>query len=664
MKKVLIYCGIAIGICAFVFMALVVSMMLFPGMEVFGVKYVSAKVGNYSYDLNKSFSGTNIHLKTGNVPVEISFGATGTVGIEFVQEFQGFTKADCFPQVDVLNEDNQAYIDSDSDVYINVNEYQKVIWANSMKKYYFKLNLPISYYNSGKIYIDTNGSNIKLTGKNQALDVLSIKTGAGISFENSLTVKNLSIGCSNSLTLGSNVKVTGDLVADIKNENLTVVNSVTGNIKFTTQGGDLNFVACKDLSITSQSGSVTGSDSAVITGNVNATFDSGILALGNVKGTVNVVSHVGNVSLKTCDDSVNITTTRGSVNIASAKTAEIVTTSGGINLAKCLNDVKLTSVSGDIKCGAVGGNAIVNNKSGDVSFTNSIAGDLNYNCNNGDLYLMSCNNLVVKSTNTSIKPYIENQNVIVNGKADINIASGNIVIYSINSEANVINLSSGSIKVSYIYGAIDCTSVNTEIVVSNCVSANIVNPSGSVLVGKAPDGVNVTCRTGEINLGKNGDIGNLVINSGSNKIIMKNTIGTINITDSGSDINLENSGCKNLIIKSTGSGNIVATGLLAKVEIESKGNIDIAFEAITENVKIKTSGASSSVKITASTTDLNSVNYDLRTNANNLCYIYTGEELYGEAKSTLKSAVTEGLYHIIAYCDGATVKLYMAGNVV
>lgn len=91
--KIAVWIIIIIATAAFLCLGLAVTMMLAPGLEIFGVKYVSAKVGKYKFSNNVKYSASNIILNTGDVPIEITYGMSGSLGLEFVQNFQGFTKS-------------------------------------------------------------------------------------------------------------------------------------------------------------------------------------------------------------------------------------------------------------------------------------------------------------------------------------------------------------------------------------------------------------------------------------------------------------------------------------------------------------------------------------------------------------------------------------------
>ena len=69
-KKVFMWIGIILAIIVFLFIALVTTMMLAPGLDVFGVRYVSAKVGKFKEERThlsitgdlSSFPGTAIQI--------------------------------------------------------------------------------------------------------------------------------------------------------------------------------------------------------------------------------------------------------------------------------------------------------------------------------------------------------------------------------------------------------------------------------------------------------------------------------------------------------------------------------------------------------------------------------------------------------------------------
>ena len=167
-KKGIVWFFIIVGIFLFLVFGIAVVMMIAPGLEIFGVKFISAKIGNYHVK-NTAIYNKDIVIKTDSVPINIYF--SDNVGIEYQQEFQGFTMSSNTPSLSITNADGLEFDSTrDSTVYINVGQYKKFIWANTMKEFYLNIGLPTGYSATHSIKIESNSSSVALKGYSRCVD--------------------------------------------------------------------------------------------------------------------------------------------------------------------------------------------------------------------------------------------------------------------------------------------------------------------------------------------------------------------------------------------------------------------------------------------------------------------------------------------------------------
>lgn len=689
MKKFFTYLAIAIGVLLFLCVGLVVFLMLAPGTEVFGIKYISAVVGKYENTIQKSFTVQDIYLYADDVPINISFAKTGTVGIEYVQHYQGFTRAADVPEVTFKNKDGQPFDAgvSTNAVYIYVNQYKKFVWSNDVKDFYLNLNLPFEYKNNGTIHVETKNSVITFSGSNKTVKELYVETGKRVEFKNNLTIQNLTIKTSEAVELGNNINIapltagaTSSLNVSIPNASLKVTNPVkSGDITFTTAGGNLKFNTCRNLTVKSGSGSIEQPTGKYIDGNLKFETDSGNVNIDNVKGTKNkITSTAGKINIGFCAGDLEIVTNRADIVLGTVNNATISTTTGDIAVTYVNGKIVASSTrSGDIACGRVIGDATLTTKIGDIIVSGAVGGNLALTSEDGKLQMVSCNNLTVSAEKGSLSGY-NNAKIVVNGVANIKSGSGDVTISKIlgtsNNSAitdNKINVNSGAINIETIVGSSKIDSYNSTISL-NTVGKITINTSYSpITIVSAVDGATITNISGNINVGT---LDNPAVTTGT--VDIKSNEGTINVYHTTGDVYLSSNQAITLYNKSsnkiyfntkgggnnTGRGQVTAYRLQGEVKAYSQHDVILTFTQITNNVRVDTSGVSSKVIIDATCIAANKVNYWVRSQKGVAADLY-----YNDTKQTTASEIkmdNDISYHTItAITTNAKVTLKLGAEV-
>lgn len=669
MKKALIYISIILGVILFAIFALVVIMMLAPGIEIFGIKYVSGVVGKHEQTIIQTFTSKDIYINASKVPININFsGSQSPLGVEFVQYYQGFAKAKVVPNVTLTNKDGQTFDPAnDSAVYINVTEYQKFIWARENIKFYLNVNLPSEYENYNNIYINSQKSQANFNGGNQTLNNLSFSSNGGLNINNSnLTITNqLTINTHRYVSLGSNVKVNGDVIANLTNESLSITNIVGGDITFNSGSGDLSFAGCDNLNVETSSGSIKKPISGQILGSINVTTTSGNIDLGSVRGNNNkIVSRTGYINIESCLGSLDIQTNRSTVTLGSVNNLKIVTTTGNININKVAGNLNAeASASGDILCGAVTGNAVANTRTGDITFTGAIDGDFTANTKSGNIKFVSCNNLLVVSESGSI---FGNTPPVVKGTATIKCNSGEIKLNSIGKDVTV-TTSSSAVNIVTIGGNLTLNSNSSQVNVQSVRHAKVSSNYSHIYIGAAIDGVEITS-SGNVNVGELGSVGAAKINSGNGDITLKNTTGKVNICANG-HIDFTNASSTDIRINRdaniqgvdvfTGRGSINASNLKGDVRVYSESDINLTFAELSGKVRVETKGISRKVTLNMLSTAYNKVTYFLNSTKGQLCAVFADGDLLGDKASSIKNPVLQdtSLYDVFVNTYEAQITL-------
>lgn len=625
--KIAVWIIIIIATAAFLFMGLVVTMMLAPGLEIFGVKYVSAKVGKYKFSNTVSYTSSNIILNTGDVPIEIAFGQSGYLGLEFVQNFQGFTKSADTANVKITNGSGDEYHSGDNTVIFDITEYKKFVWANSMQDFYLKLKLPATYISTGTIKINSSRSDITFKGIEKQFSSLDLQTKGKVDIQNKITLSgDFKISSNSALKLGDNITVDGNVVANMGNEDLTIVNPVGKDITFNSGSGSLNFNTCRNLSATTGSGNINQPTANSISGNLTFNSTSGGVEIDNVSGSQNTVNtRSGFIKLgKVLNGTLEISTLRApsfvlrevhnaNINIEGKSTPVINTVTGNLT-------VNAQGLTAGVTCAEVFGNATVTIKDGEARFNGTVGGNLTVTKNSGNLIAG-----------------------VVNGTVKVTANNGQVNIATIKGAQNVINSQHGIVNVETVEKDLKVENATNAVYTIGSVDELNVNPNRlstfacAINVGAVGTSAKINTNAA-VSLGYAGDVADVEISAGRGDVTLKNTVGKVLVASVAHTINLENKYSTDIKLNKyydsgsgawkdvTGGSAIVATGLRGSVAVYSVGTIDLTFAAVTDNVDVVSGSGSEKVKINATCIRYNHVNYNLNTQTSgSTCKVWYGE---------------------------------------
>lgn len=429
----------------------VLVMFLAPGTEIFGIRYVAS--GTSKCDIAEplqNFTG-NLYIDTKNVPIEIDFTDSTSFGIEFRQNFVGFTKSkQRKANLDITYSDN-------GDLHLTANEIEEFAYSQKADTFYkFKLTIPSLYFQSPirSVYITSKTSSVNITGNANVKD-FSVETDGALTIAdgNKITVAGVYKNYTSKL-----IEINDKLECfscDLKStgNNINISNPIVGDIFAKTSGGDLKFVSCRNLKFTSTSGSVKtyGEGLNTVAGNVEISTNGGSVELGEVNTLLTGDSNIYNTN----EILTTVKTEGGSIRIKKMHTGTISSTRGRMNIDEVYS-------------------ATVNSKTGNV-VVKTIKNSITVNGRNGKVTLGDggeCANPVVSTTTGEITIYE------ASGKADI--TSKNNSIYFNNKDSNDIKLSSGKVvNASYLKGKVNIYAKNDIYAQFTEISDNVTIESGT-----------------------------------------------------------------------------------------------------------------------------------------------------------------------------------------
>ena len=326
------------------------------------------------------------------------------------------------------------------------------------------------------INVSTSKGNIGVTGSLTSGSDTTVSTTEG----NIGVTGNLTSGIDTTIATNKVGNITLD--GDITSSEDTLVSTKEGNITLVA-GTDIN--ATKDITLSTETGSITGSKSNLISGNnLIAKAINGVIKLAG---------------LMKADKDISVNTTTGSIDLAGERVA---------------NNVTIGAATGDV---TLTGNTTA--KAGDVKVTLGTAKDKGITVNGN---LVASNNVDISSTtgNVTITGDITAENDVL-AKAE----TGNITITgnTIGTNNVALNTTDGNITVK---GDTETTTGNATIVTAEKGNINVV---GNLTSGK--DTIIATNKIGDITL--NGDI------TSSEDTVVSTKDGDITLV-AGTDINATN----------------------------------------------------------------------------------------------------------------------------
>lgn len=441
-------------VCLF-FTSCAVIMFLAPGTEIFGVRYVSALVGNYEKDVSLETFHGDLYIDTEGVPITIDFTNYYTYSVSFHQNFTGFTTSHM----------SQANLELDykenGDLKIKTSEFVKFIYAKEdYDAYHFDLKIPAYYFRDGNrsIYINSNNSSVKIIGS-PVLDTFGLKTNGKLNIEGLLTTEALlKLDLGSSITIDETYSCEFLDISTTSNNTVNISNNVSGDINIKAVGGDVKLQDCRNLNVQTSSGAVrcTG----VVSGNVNIETSSGDVELGKVnqgegekvtsiktKSGFITVDELKNGQIETYSgkitinnsDNLNIKTTIGQTFVKNnTNNIEIEGKNGYVTLGEdgSLNNVKVNTTTGIIKVYNTSGEVNIESVNNDVTFKNLTSNKITLKAGKKVKAEKLMGDVTIKSNGDT---YLQFEQISANVSVDAGSKANQVDIYATSAPAGSVS---------------------------------------------------------------------------------------------------------------------------------------------------------------------------------------------------------------------------------
>jgi len=480
-----------------------VILMLAPGLELFGIRYVGGGTSDYYEKLALSnLEGDSIYIETHGVPVKISYVTTYTSEAELRQNFAGFSKS----KYDTA--DLKVYLDENKNTHIETREMKKWL-IGSKGEEYLNVNLSIIYAQNKNLYINSASSKINVVG-NAIYKDFSVITGGAVNVEGSIKAENVKYHSGAKITINDKISAKN---YDLKStgSSIDVTQDVLGDLTVATKGGDVKFVSCNNLKATTGGGNIKtyGSGLNSVRGGATITTSGGDIILGNVatvneNALCNITSVSGDVHISTMKNG-NITSDRGKININKARAIVVNSKVNSVNVENVSEEIVVNGRNGNVSLGLSG---VVNNVK-----VYTTTGKINVRNAGGKVHLESRSNTV---------------DFINLSSEDITIISGRDAELS-NLQGKVYIKSNGDIDASF-FGITDNITIETGTKTDRVnvnggktsyldVDFDIVSTKGKI--AKVYVGDNLYYENSKINTGSNAGKHKISIKTSYAKVVVK-----------------------------------------------------------------------------------------------------------------------------------------------
>ena len=390
-KKIFVWFLILIGCGALFVAGSALVLMLAPGTEIFGIRYIGSGRGEFSFEQNLANFDGNIYIETNEVPISINYSQYASYYISYHQNFNGFTNSKYKSSSVDYN------IDEFGNLIVKVNELRELIKTQELvEDYNFILRLP-PQARTKSIYVKSNESNVTINISNNVgnveMDNFDVVTKGDFVLNGSIKATNFKLHTTKSIVVSENVNCT-NVDLNSYGGNIIINKPLTGNIVAKTSVGDIKFVTAKTLTAKTGSGNISCATSGLnsVQGSVDIKTSSGKIQLGNVSYNdliqdrkATIVSNSGEINISTLFDAT-ITSERGKVLIGEANNLIINANVGNVEVREVRNTVIVNGRNGKVSLGEGGkiNNVTVKTSSGVIDVRNTT----------GEVYLKSTSNSV------------------------------------------------------------------------------------------------------------------------------------------------------------------------------------------------------------------------------------------------------------------------------
>ncbi|MBQ8451626.1 MAG: hypothetical protein IJ538_02490 [Clostridia bacterium] len=248
---------------------------------------------------------------------------------------------------------------------------------------------------------------------------------------------------------------------------------------------------------------------------------------------------------------------------------------------------------------------------GKIEFQGAVSGNITAETKNFSIYVVSCNNLEVKSAYGSLYPYKENQ-IVVNGKMTANLSGGSVNVGEINGALeSTIATTSGDVNIKKA-NELSINTTRGNINLGTAKKATIVTNVGKTTVEEITDSISVNSKRGKVVLGTDGEkqIHNPTVETRLGKVTLKNTAGNVKVDAHSSDVEIENNSSNKFELNV--GGKLTATKLEGEVTLTANKDVVLNYKSFNGNLKAELGSDVRVFDLYALSNKFDNINYSVK----------------------------------------------------
>jgi len=359
----------------------VIGLFLFPGISLFGIRYVSLDgraVTTYNAEgqpgpsiihdrIGDDFSG--IIINAYEVPVYVEFTDNRQYSLEYIDNFNGLTTSKIeYPSIEFKK-------DEMGNAVITVSEFKKFIYESTTSTRHIRLLVPIRDVDSTApfardITINSTKSTVEFSKEEGESRIpkfhhVSIKTNGKVKYNTEVKAHYYTLETSNSIVIDKEskkcVNATKGHYLKSTAGSITIEKDEVGELKVETNQGNISFRNCDTLEAKTNYGKISYNflpdeekegKGIVVYGNAIINSKAGSVEISKINGSVpsEITTTSGNVVVDKLYFG-KVITKRGLVDINESNVLEVESNTGKIIIEEVTNNLIVKTVRSNITLG-------------------------------------------------------------------------------------------------------------------------------------------------------------------------------------------------------------------------------------------------------------------------------------------------------------------------
>lgn len=383
-----------------------ITLMLCPGISIFGVRYIGFAQEQISFTQEiPHVKSNNLILNTCELETNIIFRDNiDNAIITIDQSFIGFTTKK-------LNSDYVVIKNNGENCEIIFEDCEKFLFGTNRTGSSISVVLPSSFKN---LNIITKTANVSLSGATISAQNVSFSGKGVVNVSNAIqadvvNVSNVELNMSGRLGDNSVINVNSD-------RNVSITKGCNADINVNTSTASVYVSSCKNLNVSTSTGKITMKNGTVVAKNANIKTISGDIDLANINGRLIAESSQGNIRVGYVNDAF-ITNGKGETLVTSVGVLDAFSKSGKITVVNITDNAKIKTFSGKV---------VLSDKNANINYS-------------------KIQNVVVETDEGNIEA-----NNLYGNAVSLSSVLGKIVAYRVHSEKMMVSSSKGFVSAELI----------------------------------------------------------------------------------------------------------------------------------------------------------------------------------------------------------------------